>query len=361
MTEQQPELFKWNAAEADAQIETHRKVVSYNIIEYPIEVIVGKYLGKANEAMIDGGAPAAEFYIPDYQREHTWDSKRKSKFIESVLIGLPIPFMFLAEVKNEEASLEIVDGSQRIRTLAEFTSGELELAQLKKLPALNGFTFGRLSLARQRKFNRTTIRIIALSEDADEETRRDLFERINTGSDQLTDMEERRGIMHGPFISFLERCAAYPLFQTLAPLSPAYIKRRELEEYALRFFAYLDHYKEFNKRVKEFLDEYVKEKSNGFDEAAMWEQFIRMLNFVQENFRNGFRRPEYKTAKRVRFEAIAVGAALALKENPTLVPPSTDGWSSSDEFDKLTTSDASNSKPRVISRIEYARDRLLGV
>jgi hypothetical protein len=225
---------------------------------------------------------------------------------------------------------------------------------------LNGITFAHLSLARQRKFNRTTIRIIALSDEADEETRRDLFERINTGSDPLKDMEQRRGIMRGPFISFLERCAAHPLLQKLAPLAPSYVKRREREEYALRFFAYFERYTEFDKRVKEFLDQYVKDKKDGFDEVEMWNLFEEMLRFVEAHFPNGFLRPHYTTAKRVRFEAIAVGVALALKESPGLVPPPTETWSDNDAFHELTTSDSSNSSPRVIKRIEYVRDRLLG-
>ena len=358
MPDQQPNLPHLNATEAERQIEVHRKVVDYNIIEYPIEVIVGKYLGEGDE---EAGRPAKpEFFIPDYQREHTWDEKRKSKFIESVLIGLPIPFLFLAEVEDEEGRLEIVDGSQRIRTLAEFATGKLVLNDLEKLQLLNGFTFDQLPLARQRKFNRTTIRIIALSDEADEETRRDLFERINTGSDPLKDMEQRRGIMRGPFITFIERCAAHPLLHKLAPLSPAYVKRREREEFALRFFAYAERYLDFDKSVKEFLDQYVKAKNPSFDENAMWAEYERMLKFVEANFPDGFKRPHYKTAKRVRFEAIAVGVALALRENPNLKPPPTEVWSDNEEFQDLTTSDSSNSKPRVKKRIEYVRDHLLG-
>jgi hypothetical protein len=277
-----------------------------------------------------------------------------------VLIGLPIPFLFLAETRDQEGRLEIVDGSQRIRTLAEFTTDELVLKDLEKLQALNGFTFNQLPLARQRKFNRATIRIIALSEDADEETRIDLFERINTGSDQLKDMEQRRGIMRGPFIKFLERCATHPLLNELAPLSQAYVKRREREEYALRFFAYAECYESFDKSVKDFLDQYVRGKNDNFDEAVMWAQFDEMLKFVETNFKHGFKRPNYKTAKRVRFEAIAVGAALALKENPMLTPPPTEEWADGEEFHELTTSDSSNSKPKVRKRIEYVRDHLLG-
>lgn len=359
MKDQQPNLPHLNTAEAEEQIELNRKVVNYNIIEYPIEVIVAKYLGSGDEE--DGRPAKPEFYIPDYQRDHTWDPKRKSKFIESVIIGLPIPFLFLAEVEDEEGRLEIVDGSQRIRTLAEFLAGKLVLSDLEKLPMLNGYTFDQLPLARQRKFNRTTIRIIALSDEADEETRRDLFERINTGSDPLKNMEQRRGIMRGPFITFIERCAAHPLLQKLAPLSPSYVKRREREEFALRFFAYAERYLDFDKSVKEFLDDYVKAKNADFDEAAMWQEYDQMLQFVDAYFPGkGFRRRNFNTAKRVRFEAIAVGVTLALRGNAELRPPDTEGWSEGDEFRELTTSDSSNSKPRVKQRIEYVRDNLLG-
>lgn len=359
MAAQQPNLPQFNAAEAENQIEEHRKVVDYNIIEYPIEVIVAKYRGDSDAGAGEETKP--EFYIPDYQREHTWDDKRKSKFIESVLIGLPIPFLFLAEVEDEEGRLEIVDGSQRIRTLTEFVSGKLVINELEKLPLLNGFTYDQLPLARQRKFNRTTIRIIALSDEADEETRRDLFERINTGSDPLRDMEQRRGIMRGPFISFIEKCAAHPLLEKLAPLSKSYVKRREREEFALRFFAYVERYLEFDKSVKEFLDQYVRDKNPNFDEASMWAEYDRMLQFVDRFFTGkGFRRRNYRTAKRVRYEAISVGVALALRLNPDLVPPPTEEWSEGEKFRELTTSDSSNSKPRVKLRIEYVRDHLLG-
>lgn len=366
MADQQPILPIFNAEEVEKQIEQHRKVVDYNIIEYPIEVIVQKYLGPEND--VKGERDGAEFYIPDYQREHTWDEKRKSKFIESVLIGLPIPFLFLAEEFEEmgrenEGRLEVVDGSQRIRTLTEFLTGGHVLCNLEKLPLLNGFRFDDLSLSRQRKFNRATIRIIALSASADEETRRDLFERINTGSDPLKNMEQRRGSMRGPFLKILEECAQKPLFNQLAPLSPSYVKRREREEYVLRFFAYRERYLAFDKSVKDFLDQFVDDKNADQDPAhyaAMTEEFDQMLAFVKEHFRFGFRRANYKTAKRVRFEAISVGVALALRERPDLVPQvPTDSWSETDEFHQLTASDSSNSKPKVKARIEYVRDKLL--
>ena len=113
--------------------------------------------------------------------------------------------------------------------------------------------------------------------------------------------------------------------------------------------------------MKEFLDEYVKDKNTAFNEAVMWEEYDRMLQFVDTYFPGkGFRRRNFKTAKRVRFEAIAVGVVLALRSNPALLPPDTEEWSEGDEFRELTTSDSSNSKPRVKQRIEYVRNHLLG-
>jgi hypothetical protein len=208
----------------DRKIEDYRKIVDFDVKEYPIEVIATKY------SNIDAGADRPEFFIPDYQREHTWDKRRQSKFIESILIGLPIPFLTFAEVISEEGELEIVDGSQRVRTLVSYLKNELCLEGLEKLSILNTTHFSDLSLMRQRKFKRATIRIIVLSSEADEETRRDIFERINTGSDPLSDMEQRRGIMRGPFISFIEECAQDKYFIELAKISAASIKRREKED-----------------------------------------------------------------------------------------------------------------------------------
>ncbi|MDR2169150.1 MAG: DUF262 domain-containing protein [Planctomycetaceae bacterium] len=340
---------------AEKQIERQRKIVDYDIKEYPIEVIVQKY------STIDEGTKQSEFYIPDYQRELTWDERRQSKFIESVLIGLPIPFLTLAETSdNDEGGLEIVDGSQRIRTLHRFLSGEMRLEKLEKLEQLNGFSYNDLPILRRRKFNRTTIRIIVLSKSADEETRRDIFERINTGSDPLKDMEQRRGIMDGPFLKFIEECANNSIFQKLAPISETSIKRREREEFVLRFFAYYERYKDFKRSVKDFLDDYAEEKRkiSTQEQKRLKDIFERMLQFANQNYPNGFHRQNRNTTPRVRFEALAVGTALALDKKSEIKIQNTK-WMEGEEFLELTTSDASNSHPKVCKRIEFVRDILL--
>jgi Protein of unknown function DUF262 len=344
---------------AEQEIREKQKIVDYDTKEYPVEVLVQKY----REGLDDN---TNEIYVPDYQRNMRWPDEQQSKFIESIFLGLPIPYIFVADLRPEDeekedlARLEIVDGTQRIRTLHRFLENELSLCGLKKLESLNNFKFDDLLSARQRRFNRATVRMIVLTDKADEEVRRDLFERINTGSLPLNDMEKRRGISPGPFVSLLEELAKEEKFQKLCPLSKALRDSREPEEFVLRFFAYLDNYKNFNRQVNIFLNEYLELHNNSrIDRDIFIGKFHAMLDFVEKYFPNGFSKEKnHSRTPRIRFEAISVGVALALQENKNLKPKSID-WLESKEFKEYTTSDSSNSRPKIIRRIEYVRDRLL--
>lgn len=344
-----------NIEEAETQIAEHHKIIDYDTREYPVEVIVEKYLERLEEDDND-------FFIPDYQRELVWPDEHQSRFIESVLMGLPIPLLFVADVKGQEGRVEIVDGSQRVRTLARFMKNELTLSGLKRLTKLNGFKFSNLPSIRQRRFGRHTMRMIELREGVSEEVRRDIFSRINTGSLRLNDMELRWGGKDGPFLEFLRACSQQPLFIKLTPLSKAAMDRREGQEFVLRFFAYLRDYKKFERSVVGFLNNYLDDMKD-FDanmQSASKTEWDRMLAFVDKHFGTFSKSKGHVRTPRIRFEAISVGTALALRINPELVPASL-SWLESDEFKKEMRSDASNSKPKVIRRIEFVRDRLLGL
>ncbi|NOU06010.1 MAG: DUF262 domain-containing protein [Hyphomicrobiaceae bacterium] len=358
------ETKKHDQAQAEEQIRQHSRVVDYAIREYPIEVLVEKYLtGKDNDTN--------DIFVPDYQREFVWTQQQQSRFIESVLIGLPIPYLFVADVRSEDEQkdgrLEIVDGTQRIRTLAEFVEDKLTLSDLDKLPLLNGKRATDLLPSRQRRFKRTTIRLIELTEHADEETRRDMFDRINSGGEPLNAMETRRGVRSGKFIKFLEAMASNEKFRKLAPLSPASVKRRDYDELAVRFFAYTERYDKFDRRVIDFVNDYIDDYQNDFDPTKTGENLKRqwetMLDFVEKSFKYGFKKgPNNNKTPRVRFEAIAVGVALALQKKPKLAsdPLATEKWAYGEEFNDLVGSDGANSRPRVKARIEFVRDKLLG-
>ena len=281
---------------AEAQIVANIRDVRYIVREYPTEVVVQKYL-KGRRLGLN------EIFVPDYQRDLVWPDKNQSRFIESILIGLPVPFLFVADVSGDEdpdidGRIEIVDGVQRIRTLTRFMTGELTLGDLERLTSLNGFTFFDLHPSRQRRFGRATLRLIELTETVTEDVRRDMFDRINSGSVGLEAVEVRRGIEPGPFLNLTTELANDARLHVLAPVSDAMKKRFEYEEFVTRFFAFLDSYQTYGvggKVVKNFLLAYVKEtnKKLTLDPAFslnMKAEWDRTITFIEKYLPDGFKK-----------------------------------------------------------------------
>lgn len=346
-------------AAIDAEIDNQQRVTDYEIREWPIEVLVHKFTEGLER-------DEAELFIPDYQREFVWTASQQSRFIESLFMRLPIPYIFTADVAEgpRAGNFEIIDGSQRIRTLVAFLGNRLTLEGLTKITAANGAKFQDLSKPRQLRFKRQTIRVIEMTSRADEETRREMFDRLNSGGSKLVPMEIRLGTQDGAFLQqVIKPCAELPVFAQLCPLSERSKNRKEHFEFVLRFFAYTENYNNFNKSVADFLKDYLDAQNETTTDHHQDKQvalFTKVLDFVQQYFPNGFRRTSnHKTVPRIRFEAISVGVALALAENPQLQPMDM-SWIESPEFMRLTRSDASNSKPRVVNRIHFVRDHLLG-
>lgn len=336
--------------EAEEQILEKQKIVDYDIKEFTIELIIQKYLTGLEDDNND-------IFIPTYQRNFVWDEKRQSKFIESILLGIPIPYIFTADVDN--GRLEIVDGTQRLRTIINFLDNTLILSGLEVLDKLNGFRFKDLTIARQRKIKNSTMRMIALSDKSDEDVRFMMFERINTGSDLLKDMEKRKGIFGGKFINFIyEECSNHPLFIKHTSFTDKVKKRGEPQELIIRFFAFSDNYLGFKTGMNTFLNEYTEKMNKGFDKVQKWKDFDSMLKFIDSYLPNGFKKTDdsMKTP-RVRFEAIAVGVNLALRANPNLIPKNIN-FLNSKEFVHLVTGGSHNTPANVKAKIEFVRDNL---
>lgn len=330
--------------EADAQIKSMQRQITYDTKDYTVELVIQKF-------------NKGDFFIPDYQRAFIWKEKNKSSFIESVLLGLPIPFMFFADC--EDGKLEIIDGAQRVQTLVSFARGELRLSQLPKLSLLRGFCYNDLSSAQKRRFLNRSLRIVVLDESTPKDVRQDIFNRINTSGIKAKDSEVRIGAFPGPLTSFIESCANDPLFIKLCPVSESQEQRRERFELVLRFFAYANHYLEFDHSVKDFLNNYLINNQESFDRESYEHEFISMIQFVDKYFPSGFAKSKRSTiTPRVRFEAISVGVVLALREKNDL-SISDVSWLTSQEFKDYTTSDASNNQGKLKIRVEYVRDQLL--
>ena len=352
--ENQSKFTDEEVATAEKQIFEHTKRIEFYLTEYSIDFLAVKM-------------QKGDFEIPAYRRESPWEPERKSRFIESVLMGLPIPFLFFWESPST-GNLEIVDGSQRLRTIEEFVLGDFPLGDLEELSLLTGFRFKDLPESRQRKIKNRSIRGIVLNEHADEQARFDLFDRINTGSKVANKAEVRRGALGGAFLDLVISLAKEPTFVKLAPLSDKLLLEREREELVTRFFAYGDGLEGYKDRVSAFLFTYTKKMNKHFehnpaDIESYRQRFMDMIDFVSRNFPSGFRKTlKGKATPRSRFEAIAIGSYLALQERPEIANQSieVEEWLNSKDFTKVTGADGANAIGRLRARIHFVRDRLLG-
>lgn len=325
----------------------------YRTRDYPLEVLRTKF---ENGTMI----------IPAYQREYVWKGDQPSRFIESVLLGMPLTPFLVSETEDQN-NLEIIDGSQRLRTLFRFVDkrdengNKFKLENLKTLKSINGLYFEQLPPRLQNIITNRDFKVVVISEKADNLIRADIFDRINTSGEKLKDSEIRKGAYVGWFYDLVTELSEDKLFRKTCPVPQSKIDRGEYHELILRFFAYKEKYLEFKHEVKDFLDTYLQsmnENSNGKEKYK--KEFMDVIKFVDQNFPNGFRKnPKDTSTPRIRFEAIAIGTSLALESGNNLNLQDIPSWLQSDDFKERTTTHASNSGPRLKSRIEYVRDQLL--
>ena len=332
------------------QIDENYKLYDYRTKDYPFEVVYSKFG--------DEDDPDATLYIPDYQREFVWKPDKQSKFIESVLLGVPLSPFLVSD--DEDGRLEIIDGSQRIRTLIAFFENKLKLRKLNKIQSINNAKYEDLPKRSQTYFKNRDFKFI-IADNAIDDIKQDIFERINTTGEKLTDSEIRKGSYSGKFYDLILELKNDTTFQEICPISKEKANRGEYEELLLRFFAYMDKYEESKRDVAIFLNDYLDDMNDAdFDKESYLVAFNNMKNFITKYFPIGFRKePGSQSTPRVRFEAIAVGVYLALKENSDLENPNLD-WLEFGGFKFQTTSDSSNNPNRLKDRVEFVRDGLLG-
>lgn len=347
-------------AAAETAILDYARTVKFTVVEYTFEFIVERLNSE-------------RYYVPSYQRELIWTPSKQSKFIESVFMGLPIPFVFFWQDGN--GKMEIVDGSQRLRTIRDFMADKFALKGLETIGSANELKFSDFSQSLRYKFAETAIRAIILDNATDAETRTEMFARINTGGTKANEAEIRRGSLPGPFMKLIKSLAESDEFVELTPISQPLIKHREREELVTRFFAYLEsfdptkngsgdipNYKEqprlfyyqFVKDMNILIADELEEEEESEKLQSMELEFKQMLAFVKKVSPYGFTKSETgNQVPRVRYEAIAVGLALALRADSDLINTAPDITPAleADEFLEATKSDAANVKSKLLKRI----------
>ena len=211
------------------------------------------------------------FISPEYQRVFRWSLFQQTRFIESVLLGIPIPPVFVAE--DDDGRWEVVDGLQRISSIFAFF-GLLEslpeknnsiLTQGELVNELENVTISSLPLKLKTTIKRSVCRVEIVKWDSQEDIRYELFNRLNTGASPLSEQEIRNCIFRGYKVdlnSILRKVAKKPEFIEIISPSDSKLEQMFLEELALRFFAFKNLNGDFRTTVPQFLSEFMKSVSN---------------------------------------------------------------------------------------------------
>jgi uncharacterized protein with ParB-like and HNH nuclease domain len=188
------------------------------------EDISAVWTQKINEAVISGSDWTTETILrqiekgnikldPDFQRRIAWNNKRKSKFIESLILGFPIPQIVLAQASNDKGKYIVLDGKQRLTSIRSFVANsddpdyqQIKLSGLEIRNDLNGKTYFDLNNTPEHdndlsNFENQTIRTVVIKNWPDESFLYHVFLRLNTGSVQLSPQELRQALHPGKFIS----------------------------------------------------------------------------------------------------------------------------------------------------------------
>ncbi len=348
-----------DAIKIQTQIDKNRRSVAFD----SYDITVRQLYEMIQEKMID--------VTPEYQRHFIWDNTRQSQLIESLILGIPVPSLFMAT--NRDSTWEVIDGLQRLTTIINFigdehsireinrSSKKLKLQGLEKLDSLNGFYFEKLPKSIQLMFMTRALKVTVLNDRSDFEVRYDLFERLNTGGVTLHPQEIRNCVYLGRFKDFVESCAQNTDFLESVKMTANAERTGNREELVLKFFAYFESRKDFVHSVKEFLNEYMAKKTDSFtNEDTLKELFDKTFSLINKYLPNGIVRGNRKNiTPLILYEAISIGVADLIFENRILSFPKETLQKLLDDVKlKELTTGATNSKNKLFERIDYVKNSL---
>lgn len=234
---------------------------------------------------------------PDFQRQYVWDPTKASKLIESAILLIPLPIIYLSEEKDGKEY--VIDGQQRLTSFFAFIDGafpdgsRFKLRGLTVCAELNGKEFKDLSEELQDKIRYYKIRAITFLRNSSEELKFEIFERLNTGSVQLNDQELRNCLYRGRFNVALKNMAADPDFMHICGLKAPDKRMRDIE-LVLRFCSfYHKTYLNYKPPIRNFLNVEAHEQRNISDKdlAEIQAAFKNACQIVRSIFdKNAFKR-----------------------------------------------------------------------
>lgn len=310
------------------QQKARERTVKTQNVEYDLDTLVKRI--DRNSIKLD----------PDYQRRHRWSPETSSRLIESLILNIPIPVIFLSqdvdvdeEVEDATSRYTVIDGQQRLTAIYEFLKNKLELTGLETMPELNGLRYRDLPPFLFRRLEERTVKCLRIDSTVDAQVKFDIFERLNTGSVKLESQELRNATARGPFNDAIKKWATLPVFRELIQIDPrdpeSSVKVQKMEdvELVLRFFAlkngrYANLRKGFRDFITSSLVEFNELPQLVIDECGS--DFAAYMTFIRDHAGNQafakFRAHDgdlkrMSTFNAAVFDAIAVGVAEVFASN----------------------------------------------
>ena len=345
------------------------RTVKTQTVEYDLETIVKK---------IDKGIIKLD---PEYQRKYRWTDGVSSRLIESLILNIPIPIIYISQdvdvdAETDEARYSVIDGQQRLTAIYKFMNSQYKLIDMSILTVLNGYSYDDLPPFLVRRLEERTIKCLRIDSTVDPQVKYDIFERLNSGSVKLTNQELRNAVYRGEFNETLKELSKYPEFRKLVridntdPDKNEKVKKMEDVELVLRFIS-LDEgrYQAYAPIMKKFLDNSMGDFSNkSVDLVHIRNRFISVIKYISSELgdipfakyrEDGTIASKFNTAV---YDAVSIG--IANSKPYSLSKPLTSRQTQklkhlivSEDF-ILTVSGSTNDREPLIRRIEMVKEVL---
>ena len=236
---------------AEGTEDEERDLTRFEIVSYPSDMTLKVYADKWD---------AGHLVIPAFEREYVWDQTRASKLIESFLLGLPVPEVFLYRERAAQ-KFQVIDGQQRILSAIRFFQGRFENREfdLRKVDSRwEGKTFQQLLEREQLQLYDAVLRAVVVQQLApdDHTSVYHVFERLNTGSVKLSPMEIRKCVYQGDFFALLEELNRNTSWREILGRKDRDKRLRDVE-LVLRFFAMRHGWEKYEKPINAFLNNFM--------------------------------------------------------------------------------------------------------
>ena len=350
----------------DAASDTSVAVENYAISSFGIDFDVEGLVRRLRKG---------EVYVPEFQRNFVWSHRESSQFVESLLLGLPVPGVFLAKDRHSQ-KLMIIDGQQRLKTLQYFYDGYFRPDLKKKSqqifdltqvqPQFAGRTYVQLAEEDQRRLDNSVIHATIIKQESPDEDEDSslyyVFGRLNSGGRRVTAQEIRTAIYGGELLDLIEVLNGNETWRSLFGQENIRLKDREL---ILRFLALYDGAEEYERPMEEFLNRFCRKYRHAPEKflKGAERRFLKTIDTANKVLGAGAFRP-VRAMNAAVFDSIAVGLARRLDRGPIInhdkLKIAVERLAKNKKYE-AATSRATSNEDSVAQRLKLATESLASV